>query len=135
MAQAGELGVEARLLVGLFRQADTGLIAVTTVDPEVRVELVSGDGVRRRSVELTERSQSGPERWDHAVSRERLVEGWVLRLGCGGQVREIPVLPAARALVHAHGWNDAAFDRLAEPLVDRHEFRRAIGALVEQVVA
>jgi len=135
LAQARAEGLDARLLVCLRPAGRSYLLGVTSSDPEARVELITGHGRDRKVDELWERTQSGPDRWDYRLRLDERREIWVVRLARGEVIRDVPVMQASMALVRAHGWNDAAFGKLAEPLVDYHEFRRGVGVLMEQVVA
>lgn len=135
LAQARAEGLDARLMVCLRPAGRSYLLGVTSGDPETRVELITGHGRDRRVDELWERSQSGPDRWDYRLRLDEHREMWVVRLKRGEVIRDVPLQQASKAIVHAHGWSDAAFAKLAEPLVNYHEFRRAVGALLEQGVA
>lgn len=130
LREAAAAGVDARLMVCLRPRNRRYLVGVTTSDPEPRLELVVADGRARRVEELWDRTQSGPERWDYRMRLDELREVYVVRLQHGDQVREVPLLPAEQAVVHAHGWSDEAFAHFAEPLVERVAFRRALGEVV-----
>lgn len=127
---AAERGVSCRLFVGVVERPRSVRVSITTSDPDPLVALsVDADAERW----MHERQQSAPDRWDYLAERSELAERCVLRLERGEALADVPVLPAARTILTAHGWTEDT-TLLAEARVDAAALHRALDQIAVSVV-
>jgi hypothetical protein len=119
-------GFAVDVLAGFADHVNEILISLDTVDPDptvsLRLDRSQGDTL------ISERSQSGPERWEYPFSISEYHDRPFLRVSRGGRNVDVPVLPAILGIVERYGLVED-LELSAPARVDRHEFERAIALL------
>lgn len=119
-------GLATELLAGLARQAHELLVSLDTIDPDPTLSLRQ-DHAKSETL-LSERGQSGPERWEYPLSFSEYRDRFFLRIGGEEGSVDVPVLPAVFGIVERYGLvEDPVLSAPAR--VDRTEFERAMGLL------
>jgi hypothetical protein len=119
-------GLTVEIMAGFASRTHELLISLETVDPDPGLSLRIDRA--RSAVLLSEREQSGPERWEYPYSLAQYQDRFFLRVAGREGAVDIPFLPAAFGIVERYGLvEDVA--HAAPARVDRQEFERAITAL------
>ncbi len=126
VTRAADVGIATRVMIGYRCTDQWYLAAVEASEAPWAVYLIRKDGPGWERWRAGPASQSGPERWDHPVRVPQCREYLTLRLSHHDQFRDVPICAAIVALNRTFGWNDAMMDRVAEPRVGYHDFRRAL---------
>jgi hypothetical protein len=124
--RARAVGLAIRVMAGFASHTHELLISLDTIDPEPTVSARidrSSSGIL-----LSEREQSGPERWEYPHSIDEYQDRFFLRICGAGSCFDVPVLPAVIGIVERYGLvEDLALSAPAR--VDRRTFDRAIASL------
>jgi hypothetical protein len=99
--RARAVGLAASVLAGFASHTHELLISLDTIDPEPTVSLRIDRSVS--GILLSEREQSGPERWEYSHSIDEYQDRFFLRIcGAVGCI-DVPILPAVIGIVERYG--------------------------------
>jgi len=120
-------GLTVDVMAGFASRTHELLVSLETIDPDPSLSLRVD---RTNSAELlSNRDQSGPERWDYPHTSTEYQDRIFLRIVGEGTTIDLPLLPAVLGIVERYGLDEDL--ALAAPgRVDRKEFERAITLLM-----
>ena len=105
------------------------LVSVTTTDPDPTVAAIE-QGLRGSTL-LSERDQSGPERWDYSWQREVAREQLAIRLTGEHGSAVVMCTPVAFAHLATFGWQEPTGDPIPV-LVSRESLDAALRSLQKE---
>jgi hypothetical protein len=123
-------GLTVEIMAGFASRTHDLLISLETIDPEPGLSLRIDRA--RSAVLLSEREQSGPERWEYPHSLTQYQDRFVLRVAGREGAVDMPFLPAAFGVVERYGLVEDV-THAVPARVKREEFERAVAVLTQTV--